>query len=311
MNLMSKSHWIAAVLLAVGHLVSLSSAENYTAKECSAEWNNTHTLGYKPVNSSRSASFSLANSNSTWYVSTTSSAPWTQRVGDLQFDVNLSLDDLETSEDRNGTVLCPWAFSGINKKFEGTRRSNFIETCDGLLSSKCRQTLLRLSTPKNGDECPNLLFGSDAADEIADACDGMTPKQTTLLSPLPLDSNDGYCSIQNFPNILVPEGYDTINFITIVPSMRPMDFIDAYDVLSRESIPVLLQIRAPGDTSFQAFLGCLPPDDFIADGSRKPQGDSPHGSLDGKDDESLAASWQPLLSLAVAVMLAACVGLVM
>ena len=285
MNLMSKSHWIAAVLLAVGHLASPSSAEKYTAKECSARWNSTNHDGYKPVNSSRSASLSVGNSSRAWHVTTTSSAPWTGHAGELRFDVNLSLDDVETSEEHNGTVLCPYAFSGINKKFEGTRGSNFTKTCDGLLSSKCRETLLRLSTPKNDDECPNLLPLSDAADEIADACDGMTNKQTTTMSPIPLNGSTSYCGIQNFPNILVPEAYDTINLITIAPIISPMDFIDAYDVLS--------------------------PDDFVADGSRKPQGDSPHGSLDGKDDDSLATSWQPLLSLAVAVMLAACVGLVM
>ncbi|KAI9903692.1 hypothetical protein N3K66_000221 [Trichothecium roseum] len=312
MNPMSKSHWIAAVLLAVGHLASPSSAQkNYTAEECSARWNNTNDDGYKPVNSSRSALFSLDNSSSVWHVSTTSSAPWTRRDGELQFDVNLSMEDVEISEDRNGTVLCPWAFSGLNKKFEGARRINFNKTCDSLLSSECRETLVRLSTPKDDGECPNLLSSSDATDEIADACDGMTTKQSPRESPLRLDGSSSYCSIQNFHNILVPEEYDTINLMTMTADTQNLDFIDAYDALSRDSIPILLQFKAPGDKDFQAFVGCLPPDDFIADGSRKPQGDSPHGSLDSEDGQSRAGSWRPLLSGTAVAVLTTCVGLVM
>ncbi|KAI9903691.1 hypothetical protein N3K66_000220 [Trichothecium roseum] len=196
------------------------------------------------------------------------------------------------------------AFPGVNKKFASDDGTPFNSTCNGILSAKCQDVLRKLST-LTANSCPNLFAASGEGAELREACGGMAPNLgLTLKLPGRLDGTSTQCPVERYPNLEVPRGYETVTLFTQDIVTEDVDFLEAYDAHSREPIPVLLQLKPAGEDHFKALLGCLPTDQHIADGSRKPEGKFPHGKL-GNEDESEAASWVPSsLALAAAVALA-------
>lgn len=107
------------------------------------------------------------------------------------------------------------------------------------------------------------------------------------------------CAGSDFPGLDLPDGYESWGLIGQSVAVEGDDFFGAYDDYSRESYPVLLQVKPSGKDEFEPFLGCLPPDQVVG-GSRVPEGKFPHSAAPGRAG---AGVWAPLLSAAAVVAL--------
>lgn len=309
MILEPKSQALAAAILALSHLISPSNAQrDLTPAECSARVNETSRGVYRPTNATRVAPFSPYDNDDdseSWYISTACSAPATQRDLQLQFAIGISAPKgVVGAKEGNDTSLCAWAFPGVNKKFASDDDTPFNSTCDGVLSAKCQHALRKLSAPAAGS-CPSPLTEDGDGAELRDACDGMAPNLgLTVKTPGQLDGTSVQCPVEGYPELEVPRGYETVTLFTQNIVTEDIDFLEAYDAYSREPIPVLLQLKPAGEDDFKALLGCLPTDQHLADGSRKPEGKFPHGKLGNEDGNGAASRVPSSLALAAAVALA-------
>ena len=333
MSLTRKSPWLAAAVVALGHLASAYTPHrNYTANDCSFEWNSTLTADDRPVNSSRTAPLDLGSDDDPWYVSTWCSAPSSQGDEDFQLGVSLSFPGgFAGSEAGNDTEFCMFTFPGVNQVNSAVgddTNADFNATCNGVLSPSCQAAMRNASRLVEGDKCADLSNEvSDASLAVKEACgDGTQAVVAPTFVLRDLTGAQENCTVRDTiqrPDG-VPDDYETMNMQVSILGTRYLDFAAAYDAYSRESIPVLMRVKSAAGDHFVSVLGCLPPDQ-VAEGSRKPGGKFPHPALfegegegnkggiddDSNDDDSLAVSWAPS-RLGFAVMaLTVCVGLAM
>ncbi|KAI9903694.1 hypothetical protein N3K66_000223 [Trichothecium roseum] len=286
MSLLKKSHTLVAALTVAQLALPASASSNDTERTCWRE---------EAVNSTRSAPFDVGGDfDDPWYLSTVISAGPRERLQDLNVRFLVSLPEGTIgSKAGNNSHVCLYIMDGRNKVNKVTNKDDdaqLDDTCDSVLSKKCRDALRDVMKPTEGEKCPTL-----GGETLKDACDGNIPGGWSTYAHN--FSSHGDCEETNFPGLDLPDGYESVGFMGQSVAQAGDDFFGAYDAYSRESYPVLLQVKASGRDEFEPFLGCLPPDQVV-DGSRVPEGKFPHSAAPGR-----AGAWAPLLSAAVVVAL--------
>ena len=166
MSLLKKSHTLAAALTLAQLVLPASARGNDTESSC---WKD------EAVNSTRSAPFDVGGDfDDPWYFSTVFSAGPKERLEDLNVRFLLSFPEGTIgSKEGNNSHVCLYIMDGRNKVNKVTDKDDdaqLDDTCDSVLSKKCRDALRDAMKPTDNEDCPTLR---DEA--LVDACDGNVP----------------------------------------------------------------------------------------------------------------------------------------
>ncbi|KEY74605.1 hypothetical protein S7711_05036 [Stachybotrys chartarum IBT 7711] len=172
-------------------------------------------------------------------------------------------ESLFDSNDSDEFQICYYQLDGIN----ATSDSDASDSCNGVLSEECRDAILEAPLPTDGS-CPSVTISND--------CGG----PARLWTSAPFNFSRPECTVDSLPDAVLPNDYRTLQamYQGLPISTEEETFYEAYDLLVRQSLPVLLTARIPGVTSnTTTALACLSANEIV-DGSREPEGEFPPSS---------------------------------
>ncbi|KFA51402.1 hypothetical protein S40293_03280 [Stachybotrys chartarum IBT 40293] len=191
-------------------------------------------------------------------------------------------ESLFDSNDSDEFQICYYQLDGIN----ATSDSDAPDSCNGVLSEECRDAILEAPLPTDGS-CPSVTISND--------CGG----PARLWTSAPFNFSRPECTVDSLPDVVLPNDYRTLQamYQGLPISTEEETFYEAYDLLVRQSLPVLLTARIPGVTSnTTTALACLSANEIV-DGSREPEGEFPPSSA-----ATLGTSRAMVYSLALATI---------
>ncbi|UPL02995.1 hypothetical protein LCI18_013929 [Fusarium solani-melongenae] len=159
----------------------------------------------------------------------------------------------------NNTEVCYYQMDPVN----ATSNADDDESCNGILSEKCQEALLSAGGPANG-LCPRLNIDDDCG------------KAMRLWTTKPLNFSSSECSVDKLPGVRLPMGYRTFSIMSAGYDLPPEEdgFLDAYDLMVRQPLPIVLAARVPGQNKMAVEIACVAPDNITAD-SRVPDSEFP------------------------------------
>ncbi|CAF3487333.1 unnamed protein product [Fusarium graminearum] len=170
--------------------------------------------------------------------------------------------------------LCYYEMDALNATSDSGESDDNDASCNGILSDECQKALRGAPRPRGG-KCPRV--------DIEEACGRVMRRWTS--KPFNLSQQD--CTLSSLPGVDVPSNYQT-HYIWYLGEFLPVaeeDFLDSYDLLVRQPVPILITARLPGESeSGAAEIACLATED-ISKGSRVPQSEFPPSSATHQDSQ--------------------------